>query len=666
MKNAFTYKECARWFTCLFVLKAATLMLVPVPPAFCQTRTVPHPPTLADQGTRLAVLVSINAYSPDATIRTGSLRGPKNDMDGLAAVLVRRYGFQERQILRLHGAEADRAGIERGLKALVARAGPNRHLVFGFAGHGSTRPDGDLVEEPNGRDETICPYDRKDITDDTLYASFSQVLERGAFLTVIMDSCFSAGTFKPGSDITLRQAPPVIQHGPSSMRSEEGMYRADALNHYDRLVFLAAAGVEEAAGEKEFGDADGLPAGSQGIFSRVLLRALYAAPSGWSWRDLQMEMERDIKAANLFQRPHFSGGGLSRSPFGFRQVHKEPHYRVRACSEDGYTIKVDAGSMSGLHEGDLLAVFKQGATDLSGKEGLYGYWKISRVTPVEATAVWTGEPSSVLDVRVGAAAVLHARHPEFARLRVFVRDLPDTFRTNLQAMVEEQDWLKMAGPGEKRSQHDFFITAKTRDQLFLEGPIAPWPHHMNADDVYTALKKRLATSARWVHLLQLKNQEPKGFLASEQLAVTLTRGSLKRNGSKYELIPLPRLDRDPETGNLRLQQGDGIRLSYRSLADRDLFVTVFYLARNGRVMPWNRNHFADRLSPGREVVLEDYVHVTAPFGAEVVKVFVNTLEPFNPSIFQQTKWTVPLRGREPAGHWGTIEIPIQTFAKTER
>jgi hypothetical protein len=131
-----------------------------------------------------ALCVGINDY-PGTNM---DLAGCVNDAKDWRGLLEGR-GYA---VTTLLDAEATRANIVEGLKALVAGARAGDSLVFTFSGHGSWLPDDDS-DEPDARDEMMCPYDVTQdqfLLDDDLHAVFSQK-PQGAQLYVIADCCHS-------------------------------------------------------------------------------------------------------------------------------------------------------------------------------------------------------------------------------------------------------------------------------------------------------------------------------------------------------------------------------------------------------------------------------------------------------------------------------------------
>ena len=142
-----------------------------------------------DRKVKKALLVGINDYPGTQN----DLMGCVNDITNVYDVLVKYFGFKPSDITMLADRRATKAAIVDGLVKLIAAGGPGDTLVFHYSGHGSqvADPEGD---EPDGKDETICPYDfdwDDGFIKDDDFARIFKELKKGAALEVILDSCHS-------------------------------------------------------------------------------------------------------------------------------------------------------------------------------------------------------------------------------------------------------------------------------------------------------------------------------------------------------------------------------------------------------------------------------------------------------------------------------------------
>jgi hypothetical protein len=140
-----------------------------------------------------ALCVGINDYPGT----NSDLSGCVNDANDWAEVLQSR-GYQVETLL---DNQAARQALVDGLTNLVSGARAGDALVFTFSGHGSWLPDDD-GDEPDGRDEMLCPYDINNeqyLMDDDLAEIFKQK-PKDVHLYFISDSCHSGSVARFAPD----------------------------------------------------------------------------------------------------------------------------------------------------------------------------------------------------------------------------------------------------------------------------------------------------------------------------------------------------------------------------------------------------------------------------------------------------------------------------------
>jgi metacaspase-1 len=142
---------------------------------------------------KYALCIGINDYPG-----TGSdLNGCVNDANDWGDALSTR-GYR---VTKLVDAKATKAGMADALMELVESGTPGDSLVFTFSGHGSWLPD-DNGDEPDGRDEMLCPHDVSDeqyLMDDELAKIFGKK-KKDVQLYFISDSCHSGSVARFASD----------------------------------------------------------------------------------------------------------------------------------------------------------------------------------------------------------------------------------------------------------------------------------------------------------------------------------------------------------------------------------------------------------------------------------------------------------------------------------
>jgi hypothetical protein len=131
-----------------------------------------------------ALCVGINDYPGTEN----DLAGCVNDAKDWHAALTAR-GFDAELML---DGDASKKSMVDAISELVAATPAGGLGVLTYSGHGTWMPDED-GDEPDHRDEALCPYDITDgnvLSDDELFDIFSE-RERGARIVFISDSCHS-------------------------------------------------------------------------------------------------------------------------------------------------------------------------------------------------------------------------------------------------------------------------------------------------------------------------------------------------------------------------------------------------------------------------------------------------------------------------------------------
>jgi metacaspase-1 len=145
-----------------------------------------------------ALCVGINDYPYEGS----DLNGCVNDARAWADLLSGHFDFPTSEITLVLDAEATKARIVEGLKALFAGARTGDVLVFTNSSHGSYVAD-TSGDEPK-YDEIVCPYDVADnaIADDELRELFT-ALPQGVHAVAIMDNCHSGTITRAAIDLGI-------------------------------------------------------------------------------------------------------------------------------------------------------------------------------------------------------------------------------------------------------------------------------------------------------------------------------------------------------------------------------------------------------------------------------------------------------------------------------
>lgn len=316
---------------------------------------------LPAEGARRALLIGINDYSASgiASLRSGSpphgrdwppLNGAVNDVRTLKEMLVLLYGFRAEDIATLTDQEATRDAILHTIESrLVAPSGKDDLVFFYYAGHGSQVANSQS-DEPDKLDESLVPADSlrgaRDIRDKELRVLFNRILDRGAQLTILLDSCHSAsGARGLPTGARPRGLKPDLRDVSDPVR------RIPRPENRGALVLAAA---QDDATAWETRDAQGV---FHGTFSWAWIRSLRDAAAGEAAMTTFLRTQSRMRAEQPFQDPVIAGTSDVRlRPFLATRTDRRDQRTVVAVSRvrnDG-TVVVQGGWANGLSIGNEL------------------------------------------------------------------------------------------------------------------------------------------------------------------------------------------------------------------------------------------------------------------------------------------------------------------------
>jgi uncharacterized caspase-like protein len=209
---------------------------------FSSTTTAAEPRT-----ERYAIIIGISDYQ---TINDLDL----SDDDALA-MRDALDAISWNHITTLTDQQASKTGIRDAITALIGVTDHDDIVLFYFAGHGTYDTDIAPLDEDDGMDEYICPWDSStgyttNIRDDELQAWLDNLPCRKV---VILDTCFSGGFIreevmtartlpgKPRTDLTDTFARDLDKAGYvvlTACRDDELSYESSALGHGVFTYFL--------------------------------------------------------------------------------------------------------------------------------------------------------------------------------------------------------------------------------------------------------------------------------------------------------------------------------------------------------------------------------------------------------------------------------------------
>lgn len=310
-----------------------------------------------------AVLVGINDYtasrlaappampSPSDDREWEDLEGAVTDVGILREMLVsRRYGFEPADIVTLVDQQATRAAILDAIdQKLVQPSGSGDVVFFYYSGHGSQVANS-CSDEPDGMDESIVPADSRlgapDIRDKELRRLFNAVLDSGARLTIVFDSCHS-GSGVRGFD--AGQRPRSVK--PDLRDVTDGSDAGPRPENRGALVLASAQDFDFAY---ELRDSEDNP---HGAFSWALENALRDSSASEPAIDVFRRAQARLRVEMPVQEPVIAGDSTARlTPFlgaPGERPRRKASVAVESVDPDG-TYMLQGGWVDGITIGSEL------------------------------------------------------------------------------------------------------------------------------------------------------------------------------------------------------------------------------------------------------------------------------------------------------------------------
>ncbi|MCB1938458.1 MAG: caspase family protein [Rhodocyclaceae bacterium] len=257
---------------------------------------------------RHALCIGINDYPGT----DGDLAGCINDAHDWSALLAER-GFGVRRLL---DAEATKAAMVQAIGDVLAGAAGGDAVIITYSGHGTWLPD-TSGDEPDGRDEALCPHDIADgqaLVDDEIAALFGQRAS-GVNVVLISDSCHSGSVIRGDESDLDPQLPRARFLPPSSWMDSRALAGQVArpralfggLSRTGGDLLLAGCQDTEFSWDTRFG---GRP---NGAFTFYALKSFRTLLPGASYQQWFRAISHYLPSTRLPQNPQMLGARSARS-----------------------------------------------------------------------------------------------------------------------------------------------------------------------------------------------------------------------------------------------------------------------------------------------------------------------------------------------------------------
>jgi len=258
--------------------------------------------------TKRAICIGINDYPGTQN----DLSGCVNDATDWATTLAAR-GFA---VTKLLNSQATKAAIVGSIGDLVGSAAKGDTVVITYSGHGTWVPD-QSGDEPDGRDEGLCPWDigqGKVLLDDELHSLLSP-RSPGVRVLMISDSCHS-GSVSRGDTTELDKGAPRARFLPPEVWMPPGSVSPNAPTPRKVLGGLSRAGGDllvAACQDSEYSWDTSFNGRPNGAFTFYALKALAQLPASATYAQWMTKITPSyLPSTQLPQKPQLFGAATAR------------------------------------------------------------------------------------------------------------------------------------------------------------------------------------------------------------------------------------------------------------------------------------------------------------------------------------------------------------------
>jgi hypothetical protein len=380
---------------------AATIDTVLEEPS--STQTLPKPIR------KLALLVGIDHYQyPEIP----TLRGSVNDVLSMKKLLTTKFEFDPKDVVVLTDHAATRDAIVGAFREhLIAKSREpgDEVVVFHYSGHGSQRATNNMVDEPDGWDETLVTYDSGrgthpncDLIDDELGNLFQELRANTKLITFFLDNCFSGDGSK---DIAQPREAPRDDRRPNAAEIAQRRLTGDGPRDYTQVT---ACESNERAYEYQVGGE------YHGALSYFFLREVeLTAKDGPTYQEIFEKAAPEVTQNFPAQHPQIEGEGRNREVFGVKASTVKPYVLV---DPDGDGAVFQAGQVHGMTAGSLFDVYPPRTRAFDGQDP--ARFELTEVGPLTSKGKkkWAGGGA----IQPSSRAVERAHNFANERIRVFV------------------------------------------------------------------------------------------------------------------------------------------------------------------------------------------------------------------------------------------------------
>ncbi len=543
---------------------------------------------------------------------------------------LRQQGFVDERTIVLENEKATKAGIMAAFELISSKIHKGDIVVFLFSGHGQRIADKPPLDEADGYDEAIVPYDAPamyekgknegalHILDDELWRIFSswrcQLGVSGQLLT-LFDACY-AGTATRAVVSKLDRAPLSILAEKSYieqmlLKLVDTQYQessasptCDKANWAAMISFFATMPDEKS---RQIQDEKG---NMYGPLCYAFARSLPQSKTGESFRILLSRIATTMAQVVPSQHPT-AEGDLDAPIFNFGIAAQKRYFDVtQVNAADAVTVNI--GALNGVGQGSLLVFYSAETIDSVGVRPL-AIGKVVEVMPL-TTTVRLEKTSINASILRGAKVFVRDLLRQGIRAKVQFLTTDAGLKKALSEKIElvETPEMDLILDIKQDNDKNWAWLLKTPDGLTFDASDAP-----SVADLMEQVTCRIYAFEQGRFLRTWTEEE-------EALNVDIELLPCSVKDTSFDKI----LDNNPKTKPQHFKVGENFVFRITNRSKMPLYVQIIDIEPTNSlnaVLPSELAAANDPIGVGKTVLLTNYINpVSDPTGNEVFKIIAST------------------------------------------
>lgn len=566
-----------------------------------------------------------------------------NDIPIIKDALIKQ-GFPEDNIIIIKDNEATKDGIVRNLSLLKERVNKGDVVLVHYSGHGQQIQD-DNGDEVDGYDEALIPIDAHNrfqkgvyegenhLRDEELGNLLNQIrikITQTGNLLVVLDACHS-GTGTRGLTKVRGTEVPFKQDGYNGSSQQDNDAFGVLTEQEDAAPMVSFFGASPHELNYEY---EAKPGTYVGSLSYAFAKAFSEANNNTTYRGIFDKIKLEMSSIAPKQTPQ-SEGTLDQEILGGNIVGQINYFRV-SHYYDNKNMTLDAGQLSGIHEGTKVGFYDMNVTDPSESEPkATGKIIFADLTTADV------ELDETLEEKTAKSSWVFITEKSFGKLNVSVKlslknnELRNALKnkinkTDLIAIVDDNPDLIIEEDNEYTRGNSVQIYSKF-DYVLWSQPAAKDNTEQTANDILKNIESYSQTKF-------LRNIE----VEDEKLNTTFSFIPVKtKQAGRRTLVDevMPIEEKQDNLGNLIFEEGDYFKVKVTNNGYKGAYFTLIDIQPNDKInvlIPYGNNSSADYyLEPGGSWESPLFVF-GKPYGNEVFKL-ITTEEPMDLRPVIQTR-----------------------------